>query len=109
MSTARVMMAISDKKSFYLLTKIAFAEVDSEFLLSETKLSAKAFYSRISRLLKVGIISIKSGKYSLTSFGKNVLIRQSGEIGNSESLICLKVIPIKTQGTGNTPGGYQAT
>ncbi|MGC2425776.1 MAG: hypothetical protein WA421_01970 [Nitrososphaeraceae archaeon] len=43
MSTARVMMAISDKKSLYLLTKIAFAEVDSEFLLSETKLTAKAF------------------------------------------------------------------
>ena len=72
MSTARVMMAISDKKSFYLLTKIAFAEVDSQFLLSETKLSAKAFYSRMSRLLKIGIITRKSGKYSLTSFGKIV-------------------------------------
>ena len=72
MSTARVMMAISDKKSFYLLTKIAFAEVDSEFLLSETKLSAKAFYSRMSRLLKIGIITRKSGMYSLTSFGKIV-------------------------------------
>ena len=71
MSTARVMMAISDKKSFYLLTKIAFAEVDSEFLLSETKLTAKAFYSRMSRL-KIGIITRKSGKYSLTSFGKIV-------------------------------------
>jgi hypothetical protein len=72
MSTARVMMAISDKKSFYLLNKIAFAEVDSEFLLSETTLSAKAFYSRMSRLLKIGIITRKSGKYSLTSFGKIV-------------------------------------
>jgi predicted transcriptional regulator len=103
-----VLAAFSDTK-LHLLSKIAFGEVDSQFLLSETKLSAKAFYSRISRLLKVGIISIKSGKYSLTSFGKNVLIRQSGEIGNSESLICLKVIPIKTQGTGNTAGGLQAT
>ena len=72
MSTARVMMAISDKKSFYLLTKIAFAEVDSQFLLSETKLSVKAFYSRMSRLMKIGIITRKSGKYSLTSFGKIV-------------------------------------
>ena len=77
MSTARVMMAISDKKSFYLLTKIAFAEVDSQFLLSETKLSAKAFYSRMSRLLKIGIITRKSGKYSLTSFGKIVYYAQS--------------------------------
>jgi hypothetical protein len=72
MSTARVMMALSDKKSFYLLSKIAFAEVDSQFLLSETKLSAKAFYSRMSRLLKIGIITRKSGMYSLTSFGKIV-------------------------------------
>lgn len=76
-STARVMMAISDKKSFYLLTKIAFAEVDSESLLSETKLSAKAFYSRMSRLMKIGIITRKSGKYSLTSFGKIVYYAQS--------------------------------
>ena len=161
-STARVIVALSDNKSFYLLSKIAFAEVDSQFLLSETKLSTKAFYSRMSRLLKIGIITRKSGKYSLTSFGKivchaldlitralnnywrlsaldsvgmidslpiteynkisntllgnclikNVLVRQLGELTTtkSESLICLNnLIPIKTQGTGNTAGGYQAT
>jgi hypothetical protein len=67
-----VLAVLSDTKSFYLLSKIALAEIDSQFLLSETKLSAKAFYSRMSRLLKVGIISRKSGKYSLTSFGKIV-------------------------------------
>ena len=71
-STTRVMVALSDAKSFYLLSKIAFAEVDSQFLLSETKLSVKAFYSRMSRLLKIGIITRKGGKYSLTSFGKIV-------------------------------------
>ena len=69
-STARVMVAPSDTKSSYLLSKIAFEEVDSRFLLSETKLSAKAFYSRVSRLLKFGIITRKGGKYSPTSFGK---------------------------------------
>jgi hypothetical protein len=153
-----VFAALSDTKSFYLLSKIALGDADSQFLLSETKLTAKAFYSRMSRLLKVGIISRKSGKYSLTSFGKivchaqdlittalnnywrlcaldslgmidslpiteynkisntllgdclkNVLVRQSGEMAKSESLICLNVIPIKTQGTGNTAGGLQAT
>ena len=72
MSTAQVMVALSDTKSFYLLSKIAFAEADSQFLLSETRLSAKAFYSRMSRLLKIGVITRKSGKYSLTSFGKIV-------------------------------------
>ena len=72
MSTARVMAVLSDTKSFYLLSKIAIAEADSQFLISETKLSAKAFYSRMSRLLKIGVINRKSGKYSLTSFGKIV-------------------------------------
>ena len=66
------MVAPSDTKSSYLLSKIAFEEVDSRFLLSETKLSAKAFYSRVSRLLKFGIITRKGGKYSPTSFGKIV-------------------------------------
>ena len=71
-STAMVMAALSDIKSLYLLSKIALAEVDSQFLLSEVRLSPKAFYSRMSHLLKVGIISRKNGMYSLTSFGKIV-------------------------------------
>ena len=157
-----VLGALSDKKSLNLLSQIALAEVDSQFLLAETRLTAKAFYSRMSHLLKIGIITRKSGKYSLTSFGKivchaldlitralnnywrlsaldsvgmidslpiteynkisntllgdclikNVLVRQLGELTTtkSESLICLNnLIPIKTQGTGNTAGGYQAT
>ena len=67
-----VLAALSDTKSFFLLSKITLGEVDSQFLLSETKLSVKAFYSRMSRLMKIGIITRKSGKYSLTSFGKIV-------------------------------------
>lgn len=65
-------MALSDTKSFYLLSKIASADADSQSLLSETELSAKAFYSRMSCLLKIGIITRKGGKYSLTSFCKIV-------------------------------------
>jgi hypothetical protein len=71
-SIRMVMAALSDAKSLYLLSKLALAEVDSQFLLSDTRLSAKAFYSRMSRLLKIGIISRKNGMYSLTSFGKIV-------------------------------------
>lgn len=123
--------------------------VRSSNKLPETSLSAKAFYSRVSRLLKVGIISRKNRKYSLTSFGKivyhaqdliatalnnywrltaldsvgmidalpiteynkisdallgdclinKVLARQSGEIANCESPICLNAVPMSTQGT----------
>ena len=64
--------ALSTLNLLNLLSKIALGDVDSQFLLSETRLTAKAFYSRMSRLLKVGIITRKSGKYSLTSFGKIV-------------------------------------
>ena len=154
-----VLAALSDKKSFYLLSKIALGDVDSQFLLAETRLTAKAFYSRMSRLLKIGIITRKSGMYSLTSFGKivndaqdliatalnnywrlsaldsvgmidslpiteynkisntllgdcvikNVLVRQLGELTTTkrESLICLNVIPIKTQRARKTLRGLQ--
>jgi DNA-binding HxlR family transcriptional regulator len=160
-SVTMVLAALSDKKSLYLLSKIALAEVDSQFLLAETRLTSKAFYSRMSRLLKTGIISRKNGMYSLTSFGKivchaqgliatalnnywrlsaldsvgmidslptieynkisntllgdclikNVLVRQLGELTTTkrESLICLNVIPIKTQRARKTLRGPQAT
>ena len=72
-----VLAALSDKKSLNLLSQIALAEVDSQFLLAETRLTAKAFYSRMSHLLKIGIITRKSGKYSLTSFGKIVYHAQN--------------------------------
>jgi hypothetical protein len=67
-----VMDALSDTKSLYILSRVAVAEVDSQFLLSETRLSTRAFYSRMSRLLKLGIVSRKNGKYSLSSFGEIV-------------------------------------
>jgi hypothetical protein len=66
------MSAVCDPKSFHILTTVGRAEVDSHFLLLETRLSTKAFYSRMSRLLKAGIISKKNRKYVLTSFGEVV-------------------------------------
>jgi hypothetical protein len=71
-SITMVLTVLSDTKSLYILSKIALGGVNSQFLLSETKLSAKEFYSRMSRLLKVGIVCRKNGNYSLTSFGKIV-------------------------------------
>ena len=71
-SVSTVMSAVCDPKSFHILTTVGHAEVDSQFLLLETRLSTKAFYSRMSRLLKAGIISKKNKKYVLTSFGEVV-------------------------------------
>ncbi len=67
-----VMTAVCDAKSFNILATVAHAEVDSQFLLLETRLSTKAFYSRMSRLLKAGIISKKNRKYVITSLGEVV-------------------------------------
>ena len=94
--------ALYDIKSLYLLSKLALTEVDSKFLLSDTRLSAKAFYSRMSRLLKVGIVSRKNGMYSLTSFGKIVYHAQDliGPLNNYwrlsalDSVGLIKSLPI---------------
>jgi hypothetical protein len=66
------MLSIRDPKSIYLLKKIAGAEFDSQALLSETGLTKKALYIRLSRLLRAGVTTRRNGKYSLTSFGKIV-------------------------------------
>jgi predicted transcriptional regulator len=72
LSVSMVMKAICDQQSFYILTIVAHAEIDSQLLLSETRLSTRVFYSRMSKILKAGIISRKKGKYSLTTFGEVV-------------------------------------
>ena len=66
------MSALCDAKSIYLLTKIVGGKFDSQALLSETGLTRKALYIRLSRLLRAGIVTKRNGKYSLTSFGKIV-------------------------------------
>jgi predicted transcriptional regulator len=71
-SVTTVIIALSDAKCLYLLSKISSAAVDSQFLLEETRLSPKEFYYRMSLLLRADIISKKNGKYSLSSFGKIV-------------------------------------
>jgi DNA-binding transcriptional ArsR family regulator len=71
-TTSMAMSALCDAKCIYLLTKIVGAKFDSQALLSETGLTRKALYIRLSRLLRAGIVTRRNGKYSLTSFGKIV-------------------------------------
>jgi hypothetical protein len=42
LTVAMVMEAISDAKSLYILSRVASAEVDSQLLLSEKKLTPKS-------------------------------------------------------------------
>jgi predicted transcriptional regulator len=49
------------------------AEITSHFLLSQTKVTRKQFYSNISKLVnKTGLVTRKQGRYVLSNYGKVV-------------------------------------
>jgi len=67
---ANVLKSISDDESLKLFRFIATNDTDSETLRNRTKMTRKQYYSRMSRLMKAGLIKRKSGKHTLTAFGK---------------------------------------
>ena len=73
---AKVLKSISDDGSIELFSLIATKHADSELLRSETKMTRKQYYSRMSRLMEAGLIKRKHGKHTLTTFGKVVYYAQ---------------------------------
>jgi hypothetical protein len=71
-SIANILSAIADDKSLVLFNTIAIAGGDSEILITRVDVSRKQYYSRISALMKTGLISRKDRQYMLTSLGKIV-------------------------------------
>ena len=71
-SVVEILEAISDVKSLKLFNTIATKGGNSEDLSVQLKLSRKEYYSRMSRLMKTGIVKRKNGKHFLTAFGKVV-------------------------------------
>ena len=71
-SVVEILEAISDVKSLKLFNTIATKGGDSEDLSVQLKLSRKEYYSRMSRLMKTGMVKRKNGKHFLTAFGKIV-------------------------------------
>lgn len=71
-SVVEILEAISDVKSLKLFNTIATKGGNSEDLSVQLKLSRKEYYSRMSRLMKTGIVKRKNGKHYLTAFGKVV-------------------------------------
>src|SRR5918911_4815900 len=65
-----VLKAISDKKSLELFRIVAHTKQYSDILISKTKLTRKQYYSRMSILMKAGLIKREEGKYTLTAFGR---------------------------------------
>ena len=73
----KVLTAISDKESLELFRFIAINSEDSDSLRTKTNLTRKQYYSRLSRMTKVGLVKRKKGKHSLTAFGKVVYDAQT--------------------------------
>jgi predicted transcriptional regulator len=65
-----VLNAISDKKSLELFRIVAHTKQHSDILLSNTQLTRKQYYSRMSTLMKAGLMKREEGKYTLTAFGR---------------------------------------
>jgi predicted transcriptional regulator len=67
---AEFIKLISDDKSLLIFNTIFLASGDSSnILINQLKLTRKQFYSRITRLVKAGLVKRQKGRYSLTSFG----------------------------------------
>jgi hypothetical protein len=64
-----VMNAIADSKSLDMFCSNAKESIESEVLKETKGLTKKQYYTRISQLLKVGLIKRKNGRFSLTAFG----------------------------------------
>ena len=70
MFLAVVIKLLSDDKSLLIFCTIFLASGDSsETIRAELKLTRKQYYSRITRLIKAGLVKRQKGKYFLTAFG----------------------------------------
>jgi hypothetical protein len=70
LTEAAIINAISDVQSLDLFKAIAHTSADSDILTKKARLTRKQYYSRMSRMTKVGLIQRKHGRYFLTSLGK---------------------------------------
>lgn len=55
-SVTDVLKAISDKSSLALFRMVTLTKPNTEILISKTKLTRKQYYSRMSTLMKAGLI-----------------------------------------------------
>ena len=76
-SNLDVLEAFSDQLSVDIITAISKHCTNSDDLMQMLNITRKQFYTRSSRLLKIGIISRKDGEIILTSFGRLVYKAQT--------------------------------
>jgi hypothetical protein len=74
---AGVIKLISDDKTRLIFNTIFLASGDSsETLRAESKLTRKQYYSRISRLIKAGLVKRQKRKHFVTAFGRVIFDSQ---------------------------------
>ena len=71
-SVANIFNSLSDEQSVMLFTIIATKSISSVELRSKISLTRKQYYSKLSRMVRVGLIKRKSGKLVVTTLGKIV-------------------------------------
>lgn len=69
---AQVFESLSDNVSLELFTTIAHESINSVLLRNKIKITRKQYYSRLSKMMKAGLIKRSGGKLVLTAFGKIV-------------------------------------
>ncbi|PWU79725.1 MAG: hypothetical protein DLM72_15935 [Candidatus Nitrosopolaris wilkensis] len=75
-SIADLLSAICDDKSLVLFNTIAISGGDTDILMTRLGVTRKQFYSRMSALLKTGLIRRKNRQYEITSLGRIVFDAQ---------------------------------
>jgi predicted transcriptional regulator len=102
-TVADVLKTIADDKSLALFNTIALSSGDSDIFINTLKLTRKQYYSRLSALLKLGLVKRDRGNYSLTTFG--IIIYDTQEIiGNAVNQYWkLKAIDSIRAGNGEVP------
>jgi hypothetical protein len=71
-----ILDAISDKKALNIFKSIASTSSNSDILISHLKLTRKQYYSRMSNLIRAGLVKRQKGRYFLTPFGKVIYSAQ---------------------------------
>ena len=82
-----ILGAISDNRASNILKSIASADSNSDILITELKLTRKQYYSRMSVLLKAGLVKRQRGRYLLTAFGKVIYSAQMSLEAKIESAL----------------------
>jgi hypothetical protein len=81
---AKVFESLSDNVSLGLFTTIAHESINSVVLRNKVKITRKQYYSRLSKMMKAGLIKRNNGKLVVTAFGKIVYkVQETVENANS--------------------------